>query len=84
MRLALRLARPVYESLPALYAAIGCIALLISYMDAGSAGALIAFLIGVGAEIAALMLFLRRQDFRELKRDYSGTAIDRPVPPADR
>ena len=83
MRLALRLARPVYECLPAVYAAIGCLALVISYVDAGSTGAVISFGIGVAAVIVALMLALRRQDFRELQRDYSGISVDQPFPPAD-
>jgi hypothetical protein len=79
----MRLARPLYESLPAAYAAIGCFALTVSYVDSGSGGAVVAFLIGVAAEIVALMLFLRRQHFRDLRRDYSGASIGRPLPPVD-
>ena len=30
------------------------------------------------AETAALTLFLRRQDYRELSREYSGETIDLP------
>ncbi len=77
------MARPIYESLPALYAVIGGVALMISYLEAGGLRAVITFGIGVFAEIAALTLFLRRRDSRELLRDYSGGAIDLPLPPAD-
>ena len=37
-----------------------------------------AFLIGVLAETAALTLFLRRQDYRELSREYNGETIELP------
>jgi hypothetical protein len=74
----MRLARPVYESLPYVYMAIGGVAILLFYLDPSERRAVIAFAIGVIAETAALTLLLRRRDFRELSREYSGETIDLP------
>jgi hypothetical protein len=75
----MRLARPVYESLPYVYMAIGGLAIFLFYID-DSVGprAVAAFVIGVVVETAALTLLLRRQDYRELSREYSGETIDFP------
>jgi len=74
----MRLARPVYESLPYLYMAIGGLAIFVFYLDPVALRAEVAFVIGIIAAIAALTLFLRRRDFRELSREYSGETIDLP------
>ena len=74
----MRLARPVYESLPYLYMAIGGLAIFVFYLDPAELRAGLAFAIGIVAAVAALTLFLRRRDFRELSRDYSGETIDLP------
>ena len=74
----MRLARPVYESLPYLYMAIGGLAIFLFYLDPVGLHAEVAFAIGIIAEIAALTLLLRRRDFRELSREYSGETIDFP------
>ena len=74
----LRLARPIYESLPYVYMALGGLAICLFYLDAASARSQIAFVIGVIAETAALTLYLRRQDYRALSREYSGETIDLP------
>jgi hypothetical protein len=74
----MRLSRPVYESMPLIYASVGGVALLISYLDAESLGGVIAVAIGLIAEIAALTVFLRRQDYRALSREYSGETIELP------
>jgi hypothetical protein len=74
----MRLARPVYESLPYLYMAIGALAIFVCYLDPAEPGAAIAFLIGIAVETAALTLLLRRQDFRALSREYSGETIELP------
>lgn len=81
----MRLSRPVYESLPLVYMLIGGLAIFIFYLDPAGLGGKVAFTIGFLGEIAALTLFLRRQDYRELSQQYSGDAIelsvslDRPV-----
>jgi hypothetical protein len=74
----MRLARPVYESLPLVYAAIGGAALLVAYLDPDGSQTEVALVIGLIAEIAALTVFLRRQDYRALRREYSGEIIDFP------
>ena len=74
----MRLTRPVYESLPYLYIAIGGLAILLFYLDPEGPRAAVAFVLGVVVEIAALTVLLRRQDYRELSREYSGETIDLP------
>ena len=74
----MRLARPVYESLPLVYMAIGIAAIALSYFCPPGFSGKLAFLIGVIAEVAALTLVLRRQDYRELSREYSGETIELP------
>jgi hypothetical protein len=72
----MRLSRPVYESLPVIYMVIGAVAILICYLDPPGIGGKIAITIGFLAEIAAVTLFLRRQDYRALSREYSGETIE--------
>jgi hypothetical protein len=74
----MRLARPVYESLPYLYMAIGAIAIFVFYLDPVGLRAVVAFAIGVLTETAALTLLLRRLDYRALSREYSGETIELP------
>ncbi len=71
----MRLARPVYESLPFIYMVIGAAAIVVFYLDPGIGGK-VAFIIGLLAEVAALTLFLRRLDYRSLSREYSGDTLD--------
>ncbi len=74
----MRLARPVYESLPLIYMLIGAAAILLFYVNPPGFAGKAAFLIGVFTETAALTLFLRRRDCRELSREYSGEALHPP------
>jgi Flp pilus assembly protein TadB len=74
----MRLARPVYESLPFLYMVIGGLAIFLFYLDPDGPRATVAFVIGVIVETAALTVLLRRRDYRELSREYSGETIDLP------
>jgi hypothetical protein len=74
----MRLARPVYETLPLLYVAIGAAAFVIAYLDTSSRRAMFASVIGLLAQVAALTVFLRRQDYRAQRREYSGETIDFP------
>ena len=74
----MRLARPVYESVPLIYAAIGGLAIAIGYFDREEPQSMIALFIGMASLIAALTIFLRRQDYRALSREYSGETIDLP------
>ena len=74
----MRLSSPVYECMPLIYAAIGGIAALLAYVDPDSPGSVAALIIAMAAEVAALTVFLRRQDYRALKREYTGESIDLP------
>jgi hypothetical protein len=74
----MRLARPVYESVPLVYAAIGGAAFSLAYLDGEDPRNAVCLLIGLVSEIAALTIFLRRQDYRALSREYSGEIIEYP------
>jgi hypothetical protein len=74
----MRLSKPIYESLPVVYATIGAAAIAIAYFEPLRVRSMIAFGIGFLAAIAALTIFLHRQDRRALRREYSGQAIDFP------
>jgi Flp pilus assembly protein TadB len=74
----MRLARPVYEGLPYFYMALGGVAIFLFYLDPVGLHAVVAFAIGVITVTAGLTLLLRRQDFRELSREYTGETIDLP------
>jgi hypothetical protein len=74
----MRLARPVYESLPYAYMAIGGLGILLFYLDLDEPRAVAAFVIGLLLATAGLTLLLRRQDCRALSREYSGETIDLP------
>jgi uncharacterized membrane protein len=74
----MRLARPVYESIPLIYVLIGAAAILLAYLDPERLRSIIAFGIGLIAAIAALTVFLHRQDHRALSREYTGETIDLP------
>ena len=72
----MRLARPVYEALPLTYVAIGAGAVLLAYLEQSGMRSGIAFVIGFCAWVAAFTVFLRRRDYRERCREYSGVNLD--------
>jgi NO-binding membrane sensor protein with MHYT domain len=72
----MRLSKPLYESLPLLYVVIGMAAIVIAYFEPGRIRSIVAFVIGLLAAIAALTIFLHRQDRRALEREYRGDSID--------
>ncbi|HXP64626.1 MAG TPA: hypothetical protein VN815_04050 [Steroidobacteraceae bacterium] len=74
----MRLARPVYESLPAIYVLIGGAAIFLFYINPPGFAGKAAFVIGLFALTAGVTLFLRRQDYRELSREYNGENIELP------
>jgi hypothetical protein len=74
----MRLSRPVYEGLPIIYGAISVLAVTLAYLDPAGPRSMLAFGIGVFAAIAALTVYLRRQDYRALSREYSGETIELP------
>jgi hypothetical protein len=72
----MRLSKPVYETLPLLYVGIGAVAIVIAYFEPQRIRSIVAFGIGLIAAIAALTVFLHRQDRRELSREYRGDDLD--------
>lgn len=74
----MRIARPVYESLPLIYILIGAAAIFLFYLNPPGFAGKAAFIIGLFALTAGLTLFLRRRDYRELSREYTGETIDFP------
>ena len=74
----MRLSRPVYEVLPLIYVAIAGAAWSITYLDPAGARSVIAFVIGIVAAVAALTIFLHRQDCRAQSRQYTGETINLP------
>ncbi len=74
----MRLSRPVYESVPLIYAGIGGVAILLACLDPQGPQSSVAIGIAVVAEVAALTIFLRRQDYRALSREYTGETIELP------
>jgi hypothetical protein len=74
----MRLSRPVYESVPLIYFAIGGCGFLLAYFDPERVRSIVAFCIGLIAAIAALTVFLHRHDYRDLSREYTGETIDYP------
>jgi len=74
----MRLSYPVYESLPFAYFGLGWVAMLLSYANAGAISSVVAFVIGLIAQIAGLTIFLHRQDCRSRRIQYPGDHIDEP------
>jgi hypothetical protein len=72
----MRLAKPVYESLPLFYVGIGLAAIVIAYFEPQRIRSIVAFVIGLLAAIAALTIFLHRQDRRAFGREYRGDSLD--------
>jgi membrane protein YdbS with pleckstrin-like domain len=72
----MRLSKPIYESLPLLYVGIGLAAIVIAYFEPQRIRSVVAFVIGLVAAIAALTIFLHRQDRRELSREYRPDSLD--------
>jgi hypothetical protein len=74
----MRLSRPVYESVPLIYLAIGACGFLLAYFDPERVRSMVALCIGLIAAIASLTVFLHRHDYRDLSREYTGETIDFP------
>jgi hypothetical protein len=68
----MRVARPLYESLPYAYIAIGIASVCASFAWRGAAWSGILALFGLVAVLGGLVLALRRRDYRIQKRHYGG------------
>lgn len=76
----MHLAKPVYESLPLIYVAIGAVAIALVYLDPKGPYALVSLAIGLLGGVAALTIFLHRQDRRAYSREYPRATIELPPP----
>jgi hypothetical protein len=74
----MRLIGPVYECVPLIYAAIGGLAWWLAYLDPHGLGGAFAPIIGLAAEVAALTIYLKRRDDRELRSQYRGDSLEAP------
>lgn len=68
----MRVARPLYESLPYVYVAIGIVAVCASFVWRVVEWSGILALFGLVAIVGGLVLALRRRDYRIQKRHYGG------------
>lgn len=68
----MRVARPIYESLPYLYIAIGFASVIASFAWRVADWSGVLALFGIVAIIGGLVLALRRRDYRIQKRHYGG------------
>jgi Flp pilus assembly protein TadB len=71
----MRVARPLYESLPYAYMAIGAAAVVASFAWRVADGSAILAVFGVASIVGGLVLVLRRRDYRIQKRHY-GTEFE--------
>jgi hypothetical protein len=68
----MRVARPLYESLPYVYIAVGVASVGASFAWRGAAWSGILAFFGLVAVVGGLVLALRRRDYRIQKRHYGG------------
>jgi hypothetical protein len=66
----MRLAQPIYESLPALYLLAGLLLLFASYRLHSGVWSLVLLLSGIAALVAGTAVWLRRRDFRTTDAEY--------------
>mgnify|MGYP000861098363 FL=1 len=74
----MRLASPVYESLPYAYVGLGWTAMVLSYLNSGSSQGTLAFVLGLIAQVAGLTIYLHRQDCRSRRSQYPCERIEEP------
>jgi len=74
-----KLSKPVYEALPFLYGAIGLGAFVGSYLWRSPPWSDLMLVVGAFGVIAALVIFLKRRDFRAQQRRYGGLFDDDPT-----
>jgi hypothetical protein len=66
----MRLANPLYESLPALYVLLGGLLLFGSYRLHSGALSMLLLIVGVLGLIGGVAIWLRRRDFRATNVEY--------------
>jgi hypothetical protein len=80
-----RLYKPIYESLPVVYALLGAMLLWFSYRHRVEEWSTPCAVVGLVGLVAGLMVWMRRRDYRATSADYmqrgrpvGGTADDPP------
>jgi hypothetical protein len=68
----MRLPKPLYEIVPALYSAAGFLALLASYELRSHPSSAAVALGGIAGVLTGLVLWLRRRDYRAMQDRYRG------------
>lgn len=66
----MRLSRPLYESLPWLYIALGIFALVVSYAQVSTLLSFVLGVPGVVALVGGIVVLLRRRDYRQMREQY--------------
>jgi len=70
------LARPVYESLPYLYASGGIGCLIASWFVTATFWSLLLLSLGTVALLAGLVVWLKRRDYRIRQAEYDSRSLD--------
>jgi len=70
------LPRPIYEALPYIYAALGAVFIVESWIDATGWLSAVLLIAGSGLLLIGIMLWLRRKDFRDEQRQYNVRSLD--------
>jgi hypothetical protein len=70
--------KPVYETLPYLYGALGLTFLTVSWTGTTGVVSAVLLITGSGLLLISLVLWLRRKDFRDTQRHYNSRSLDEP------
>lgn len=73
-----RIAKPLYDFKPWFYGLLGLAALALSYLRLEGALSGLVALVGLAACIWALVIALRRRDFRAMRDEYGGDSLPPP------
>lgn len=71
-----RLAKPLYETLPYLYMLAGALAFGASYLLGESVWADVVLVLGIVCVLGGVVVILRRRDYRANRAEYPGTSLD--------
>jgi len=75
-----RLAKPLYETLPFLYMLAGVLAIGASYLLGHSLWADTVLVLGIFCVLGGVVVLLKRRDYRANRAEYPGTSLDdRPL-----
>jgi Flp pilus assembly protein TadB len=68
--------KPLYESLPYVYGALGLAFAIVSWVGATGLRSAILLIAGCGLLLISLVLWLRRHDYRRMQREYDSHSLD--------